>query len=78
MTAIGHKRGHLVYWDGTTWRYNDTDAPAATERPCVECGCIAEPDGPDPCLGLLAGVSSACCGHGVEPPYTVAAKERAQ
>lgn len=31
------------------------------ERPCG--------DGPDPCLGHLPGVISACCGHGVTPPY---------
>lgn len=25
--------------------------------------------GPDPCLGRLPGVLSACCGHGSKPPY---------
>lgn len=70
MTPTGHKRGHLIYWDGTTWRYLD-DQPATTERPCVSCGVLT--DGPDPCLGVLPGVSSACCGHGVEEPYVVMA-----
>ena len=25
--------------------------------------------GPDPCLGMLPGVTSACCGHGEEAGY---------
>lgn len=42
-------------------------------RACAYCG--QEYDGsdgwggPDPCLGLLPGVISACCGHGVNRPY---------
>ena len=37
--------------------------------------CLKQPDGsdgwggPDPCLGLLPGVISACCGHGCSTPY---------
>ena len=73
MTATGHMRGHRVHWDGTTWRYDD-GTEATTERPCVSCGATAAPDGPDPCLGVLPGVSSACCGHGVEAPYVVTAR----
>lgn len=32
----------------------------------MDCDHCHQPrtDGPDPCLGLLAGVESACCGHG--------------
>ena len=71
MTATGFSRGHLIRWDGVEWRYTDDGTPAALERPCVECGLTAAPDGPDPCLGWLAGVASACCGHGVEAPYVV-------
>lgn len=38
---------------------------------CVACG-RAMPSGPDICLGLLPGVSQACCGHGgVCEPYVV-------
>src|SRR2546427_9498136 len=44
---------------------------AGVERPCVHCGVTATPDGPDPCLGTLLGVVSACCGHGVEEPYVL-------
>lgn len=29
------------------------------------------PDGPDACLGYLAGVSHACCGHGTADAYVV-------
>ena len=43
----------------------------SANRPCAACGrCATErPPGPeviaiDPCLGLLLGVVSACCGHG--------------
>lgn len=43
--------------------------------PCRECGQLALPgpgQGIDPCLGLLPGVSNACCGHGdVEKAYVV-------
>ena len=47
------------------------EAGASVERPCVQCGQLAAPDGPDPCLGLLPDVKAACCGHGVEEPYVV-------
>jgi hypothetical protein len=28
-------------------------------------------EGYDACLDHIDGVSSACCGHGVEEPYTI-------
>lgn len=74
MTATGYSRGHLIRWDGAVWRYADDGTPATAERPCVACGVLAAPLGPDPCLGVLEGVSSACCGHGVEEPYVVVAR----
>lgn len=51
--------------------------PEGIERPCVLCGRVAGPPdpeswdayGPDPCLGMLPSVDSACCGHGVKEPY---------
>ena len=73
MTARAHMRGHPVQWDDAAqaWRYDDgTLAPShgGDERPCRACGVTAEgADSPDPCLGWLPGVTSACCGHGVEP-----------
>lgn len=55
------------------WRWLDTGAVAAcsggAERPCPKCGQTAEPGGADPCLGVLPGATSACCGHGVTEPW---------
>lgn len=79
IASYGFYRGHLVVCfageDDTYERYAsdltrtvDEDG-TGIERPCVRCHALAEPDGPDPCLGLLSGVVSACCGHGVEEPY---------
>ena len=63
-------RGHPIERDATTdnpWRYSDTLEPTVgSERPCGHCHKSAGPDGHDPCLGTLPGVSNACCGHGVE------------
>lgn len=65
FTAIcwSHSRGHPVYWDGKTWRYEDGTLHDDS-RSCVHCNMPHERDGPDPCLGWLHGVTSACCGHG--------------
>jgi hypothetical protein len=68
----GHKRGHPVVFDDDHWRYEDGVLASAQERPCVKCGDTAEPGGPDPCLGLIPGIASACCGHGIEPGYAIA------
>ena len=35
-----------------------------SDRVCYECGEKAKRFEPDPCLGNLPGVTSACCGHG--------------
>ncbi len=35
-------------------------------RECLRCGRMPTKDGYDACLGQLPGVTSACCGHGVE------------
>jgi hypothetical protein len=77
MVACSYFRGHpVVCLAGEACeRYADDLTPtvdaagASVERPCVQCGRLAAPDGPDPCLGLLPGVRAACCGHGVEEPY---------
>lgn len=74
MAATAHSRGNVIRFDGDVWRYLDGElAPGSggKERPCVSCGLLAEIDGPDPCLGVLPGVSSACCGHGIEPGYRI-------
>lgn len=70
MTATGHTRGHPITWDGDVWRHLD-GIPASRERPCVSCGVLADPGAPDPCIGFLDGVTSACCGHGVTEGYVV-------
>lgn len=64
-------RGHPIYYNGETWLYADTDTTADVERPCVKCGELPTPEGYDACLGHIAGVRSACCGHGVEFGYIV-------
>jgi hypothetical protein len=71
MTANSHLRGHPIYWDeaSAAWRFADTDEPTAETwptRPCGHCGLYGNSsDGEvDPCLGELAGVTNACCGHG--------------
>lgn len=71
MSATGHVRGHEIEWDGDRdcWVFVDTGEATpgwgGAERPCHFCGLTAEPGGPDPCLGWIEGVHSACCGHGV-------------
>jgi len=76
MTATGHHRGHSAIYDGETWRYADGVPIGNAERPCMLCGVAASGfSEPDPCLGLLAGVRSACCGHGVTEPYVLLAEE---
>ena len=79
IVQCGYFRGHPVVClageDGE--RYADDltptvdEAGASVERPCVQCGLRAAPDGPDPCLGMLPDVKAACCGHGVEEPYVL-------
>ena len=79
IAQYAYYRGHPVVCleDEACERYaNDLTSTvgedgAGVERPCVHCGMMAAPDGPDPCLGMLPGVVSACCGHGVEEPYVL-------
>ncbi len=77
IVACSYFRGHPVVClaGEASERYADDMTPTvdaegqSVERPCVQCGLLAAPDGPDPCLGRLPGVSAACCGHGVDEPY---------
>lgn len=63
-------RGHPIIWSGDAWLYEDTRQPipgwGGENRPCVKCGSDKwSGDGAhDECLGLLPGVTNACCGHG--------------
>lgn len=71
MTAISHERGWPIENDPQLgWVYSDIRAPITGERPCARCG-RAPVNGRDACLGDLPGIISACCGHGVEPPYRI-------
>lgn len=60
------RRGHVIVWefDRQRWLWEDTGQPADWERPCAACGAPQTPEGHDPCLGTLQGVTGACCGHG--------------
>ena len=66
-----YSRGHKIYFDGTVWRYKDNNDIADHDRPCARCGKMPTPEGYDACLGYIEGVSSACCGHGVEEPIMI-------
>ena len=73
MTAKSHKRGHEIYYDKTsgTWRYVKEDISILLfNKRCVRCEKLPAKDH-DACLGDLAGVTDACCGHGVKEPYFV-------
>lgn len=69
--VTGQLRGWDIYWhsESEEWRFVDTDEPTVdtwASRPCGHCGLYgSSSDGDvDPCLGELAGVTNACCGHG--------------
>lgn len=63
-------RGHPTIWTDGMWVFQDTGEPipgyGGRVRPCVVCGQVEwSGDGAvDRCLGVLPGVSNACCGHG--------------
>ena len=73
MSAHTYIRGHLVIYDEDKekWVYAADRVSIEMPRPCVRCGRFPTIEGYDACLGYIPGVKSACCGHGVEPPYLV-------
>ena len=71
MAAKSHSRGHQIEYRGKRWYYTDTGAPMRDDRPCIRCGKPPTPEGHDACLGILEGVTAACCGHGVCEPGIV-------
>ena len=71
MTTRAFHRGHPIEYNGNQWIYSDTRESILVERICVRCGELPTKEGYDACLGHVEGVSSACCGHGVEKPYEV-------
>ena len=78
---VSYERGHETYWDvaGEVWRYLDNDDLCeewgGVARSCPGCGEMPTPEGFDACLGMIEGMSSVCCGHGVHEPYSVLATE---
>lgn len=73
MTAHSLERGHRIEWRGDGWRYADNGQPITGTRICVRCHRPPHSDGRDACMSFMPGVASACCGHGVTPPFRVEA-----
>jgi hypothetical protein len=48
------------------WVFSKTGLPVSEDKDidCGHCGLANTPDGHDGCLGTIAGVMNACCGHG--------------
>lgn len=69
-------RGHEMYFDEQVqhWRFSN-DGSIVSDGDTDRCGVCHEnrtPEGHDPCIGTLAGVINACCGHGeVDCAYVV-------
>jgi len=63
-------RGNITIFKNGIWVYED-GTPADIDRPCKKCGKMPTPEGYDACLGYVEGVSSVCCGHGVEEGYVI-------
>ena len=64
-----YSRGHEIYFKNEKWYYIDNNEEYKDQRPCKKCGHYSTKEGYDYCLGYIEGVTSACCGHGVEKPY---------
>ena len=64
----GHNRGNPIYFSESLkeWVYDADGVPVYQDpfRDCGHCGEPSTPEGHDACLGTLAGVMNACCGHG--------------
>ena len=60
-------RGHIITYDNFScdWSFKDgCKVKNDPDRPCGHCGMCNTPEGHDGCLGVLPGVTNACCGHG--------------
>jgi hypothetical protein len=67
MTARSNWRGRTIKRRNGQWVYADTGGPVGRhQRSCGRCHKLPTAEGHDACLGTLAGVRNACCGHGVE------------
>jgi hypothetical protein len=65
--SMGHEIGIL----NNEWVYCDTDEKIdeVELRACSRCKLYPTPEGHDPCIANLKGVTNACCGHGIEDGY---------
>lgn len=60
-------RGYEIKWKNDEWVFADTDEPTVItwqRRPCGHCGKYNTLGGHDGCIGYVAGLINACCGHG--------------
>jgi len=72
MPAHAYARGHLIVsFTLNDWRYFDSGRPFDDSRSCKKCGKNQTTEGFDACLGHIEGAEHACCGHGVDHPYTM-------
>jgi hypothetical protein len=80
LGAMSRARGHKIAFDEDDWQwlYADTNEPLGdgNGRPCIRCGRLPTKEGHDACLGMLRGVVSACCGHGVVDPFIMYVEDR--
>lgn len=68
LAAKSYCRGWEIVRREGRWVYADTGKACwgpNDRRPCKKCGKEPTAEGHDACLGILPGVASACCGHGV-------------
>ena len=72
VPAKSHSRGNEIYCknDGV-WKYSEDDSIFDDSKPCKRCGNFPNKDGSDFCVGNIDGVTSACCGHGVDIPFVM-------
>ena len=63
---MGKFRGYQIELTDGDWVYSDTGLLVSEDklRVCGYCNKKDERNGVDACLGMLPGVSNACCGHG--------------
>ena len=69
--VVSYSRGNKIYLDGSVWKYAVDNSIHDDSKPCVRCGKMPYENGCDACIGRLEGVTSACCGHGVEHGYII-------
>lgn len=69
--VTGFARGNQIYFKDDNWFYTEDNTIFDDSKPCKRCGKYPTKEGYDACTGYIEGVTHACCGHGVEKPYTL-------